>query len=114
MKKHLIHLLGGFTEDEVSNEAVRKLFNNVGPEDILRADGDVWLFRGKPLMTAQVQALRIEAKSILASKTFQILDTELKWHTNKKLREAQTERQLDAAKMIEYTWDVIKTRLKRM
>lgn len=114
MKKFLIKLLGGFTEDELLNKALAKVYNNVGADDILRAEGQQWFFRNKPLMAVQVQALRAEAKSFLETKLFQILDLEVKWHVNKKLREAETQRQLDAAKLIEFTWDVMKTRLKRM
>ena len=140
MRKYLVKLLGGqmecelyhtFTDDdaierikniedtqkkyEILTLAVKKLFNTVNSDDILRqtSTGE-WFCEGKSLTQLEVNSLKREAVSILNTRFFTVLDKEVKYHTNRRMREATTILELEGAKCLEFVWDILKTRLKAM
>jgi len=127
MREWLIRRLGGFTDlddylasatdqdrQAILTQATEKLFNTVSADDILRVQDGVMMFEGQPMLTAQLETLRHEVGLIRSSLTFKILDREVKYHVNLKMREATTLAQLEAAKMLEFTWDILKTALKKI
>ena len=131
MKDWFIKKIGGFvtTDDfiekvkelpmddkyKILNLAVKKLFNTVSSEDLLKqTESGEWIVDGRPLVKGEYDNIIGQAKSFRESTLFKILDKEVKYHGNKKMREATTLFQLESAKMLEYVWDILKTRLKKM
>jgi len=115
MKNKLIKLLGGYTKDEVLTRAVKKLYNTIGSEDILREEMGQWTINGKPINDAIKKLLVSEAQIFLKSRLWQVLHTDIKYRANKVMFEkAQTEQDLIAGKLWLYTIDSIKTRLESL
>ena len=115
MKNKLIKLLGGYTKDEVLTRAVKKLYNTIGSEDILREEMGQWTINGKPINDAIKKLLVSEAQIFLKSRLWQGLQTDIKYRANKVMFEkAQTEQDLIAGKLWLYTIDSIKTRLESL
>src|SRR3990167_96885 len=115
MKNKLIKLLGGYTKDEVLTRAVKKLYNTIGSEDILREEMGQWTINGKPINDAIKKLLVSEAQIFLKSRLWQVLQTDIKYRANKVMFEkAQTEQDLIAGKLWLYTIDSIKTRLESL
>jgi hypothetical protein len=103
------------TEEErtkVLAESVATLFNTIGKEDILRQEKGVLYFGNTMLSPEQIKRLRGEAQAFKNMQLFKVLDNEVRYHANKKAMEAVNLDQLTAAKMIQYTWDVLKSRLE--
>lgn len=126
MKKLLIEKLGGYTtvEDALNSieseeekhklltKAVVKHFNTITEDDIFRKDGVNYTYKGKPLMDAQVESLRNQAKSLLESELFKMLELELQYQANLKMyRDSKDIIDLISGKLILWTWKVIKSRL---
>ena len=95
--------------------ATKKLFNTISSEDILKQNEDgSWMLEGKPLTQLEVKSLKSEAQAIQNTRLWKVLDKDVKYHCNQKMRAATTILELESAKVIEYTWDILKTRLKKM
>ena len=43
---------------QILTEAVKKLYNAIGPDDILRETQDGWIFQGRPMTQAEVTQLK--------------------------------------------------------
>ncbi len=128
--KKTIRLLGGFaTVDEaidsiqseeekhkILTRAVAKLYNTIDEDDVLKKDSKgQYTFKDKPLMPEQMESLRIQAKSLLSSFLFKVLDGELHYRASHKMfYEAKSVRDIIDAKQIEYVWDIIKNRLNKL
>ena len=95
----------------ILSQTVAKLFNTIGKEDTLRKVEGQWFLGDKELRPEQVRLVQSEIEQFRKMSLYHILDLEVRYHANKKMAEAQDLRQLDAAKMIQYTWDVLKSRL---
>jgi len=134
-KRKLIEKLGGFVDvddcieqiksidnleerNKVLSLSVKKLFNTVGKDDILKryvqGNMEQWWFEGKLLSPEEVKSLKREAESFRAMRLYKVLDMECRYQANKKMHEAQTLSQLESAKLLIWTWDVIKSRLREM
>ena len=100
----------------ILTEAVKKLFNTIGPDDILGVNEDgSWRFEGRDLLQVEVKELQEAGKQFSKSKLWKVLETELKYQANKKMfMESQSDMDLVAGKLLLFLTDVIKTRLKRM
>lgn len=123
----LIEKLGGYINaesaiDEVENletrkelltMAVKKLFNTIGPEDILkeRTDG-TWRFGRHSLNEAERNQIIAEAKQFSESKLWAVLTADVRWQANRRtFIGAKDELDFIAGKLWQYTFDCINTRL---
>jgi len=133
MKAWLIRKLGGFVgvddvvdhiyetdnleeRQHILTQAVRKLYNTVGPEDILKLhESGTWTFQGKALTKEEVLGLKREVEVFREMRLYKVLDAECKYQANKKMYlESTSIAHLESGKMMLFIWDVIKTRLKKM
>lgn len=130
LKVRIIRWLGGYvTVDEaissiwdkdeknkILTQAVRRLFNTIGAEDILRANitGE-WMHKGKILPDSQKNLLMAEAKNFTESLLWSILQDDVKYQANRKMYlTGKTEMDLVAGKLWTFTLDAMKTRLQSM
>src|SRR3990167_1859792 len=72
MKIWLIKKLG--LRDEVLTQAVRKLYNTIGPEDILKQNTEgQWIVEGRVISEAEKQLLISVANQFLSTKLWKVL-----------------------------------------
>lgn len=127
---YLIQELGGFATIEDAIEAIRekdskernailtmavkKLFNTIGPDDILQpVSGGQWLLEGKPLNKNQVELLMTEAAQLENTLLWKVLRKDVLYQANKKMYLlAENDMQVVTAKFWLYTFDVMRTRMK--
>lgn len=131
MRTWLIHKLKGFAnvEDFLENirkletkekyrildVAIKRLFNHVSEDEILhQTETGEWMFEGRPMVKGEYENVVEQARRLKDSFLFRVLDKDVKYQSYKKMREATTLFQLESAKMLEYIWDILKTRIKRM
>lgn len=125
----LIKKLGGFSDlDEyleskgkeekvyVLTLAVKRLFNTIGSEDILKVNEvGQWQFEGKLITEQEKSILIAEATQFLEMKLWKVLQKDIQWQTNRKMfLLAKTEDELTAGKLWLLTLDAFKTRLQSM
>lgn len=131
MKAWIIRHLGGFVDideaiDEIKRKdtlekysiltlAVRKLFNTISADDILREKNGQMYFQGRALSKGEGDLLKAEATRLLDSKLWTILNNDIQYQANKKLFVSSTSQDdMVAGKLFLYTLDVIKTRLNSL
>lgn len=133
MRRWLIEKLGGFvdtesaiqhildTDDEemrrqILTEAVKKLYNTISKDDVLRRSREgLLMFKGKILTANQLEILKNEAQAFEDSFLYRVLDTECKYRANEKMFvKSSTLMHLESGKVMTYLWDVIKTRVKQL
>lgn len=132
LRKLLIETLGGYPTIESAIDAihpkelkerrvlltlaVKKLFNTVGPEDILKpANGGQWMFEGKLLSKGQVELLMHEAAQIEQMLLWKVLQKDILYQVNRKMYlQSETDLHVVTSKFWLYTFDTFKTRLKSM
>lgn len=133
MKRWLIEKLGGYVDIDSAIEAiattndrearrkiltlaVKRLFNTIGPDDILRAQQDgTWLYQGKQLNKEIQKILAGQAKSFIDSDLWKILQVDIKHQANKKMYiEAEDHEAVGFGKMWMFTLDALRTRLTSM
>ena len=114
MKIWLIKKLG--LRDEVITQAVRKLYNTIGPEDILKQNTEgQWIVEGRVISEAEKQLLISEANQFLSTKLWKVLQADIKYQSNKKMYiESRSVDDITFGKMWTYTLDAIKTRLQSL
>lgn len=96
--------------------AVKRCFNTIGPEDILkvRYDGK-WILEEKPISDAEKDLLVAEADHFRKSFLWKALKTDVKHQANKAtFLKAQTDDDLTAGKLWMWTLDTFATRLKSL
>lgn len=131
MKKYLIELLGGFPDldsaiqfikktnnetakNDILTEVVKKLFNTISSEDILRYEDGEYIFQGRPLLPEELQQLKAEAEFFRKSKLWKVIDKDVKFQLNRKLyNEANITTDILWGKLILYYHDIINTRLSK-
>lgn len=127
MRVWLIKKLGGFTDihdllesisdekekDRILTKAIEKLFNSVSVYDIVRNENGVWMFGDRILTDVQYAILKEQAESFKKSFLFKVLDIDFKYNCNKKMRASVTNQELQIAKVVEYTFDILKNRLSK-
>ena len=126
MKNKLIKFLGGYTElnDFIENLdtaekyrlltlAVKKSFNTIGSDDILKENGvGQWMFQGKPITKATQDLIKAEAQQFLGTTLWRVLQADVQWQANRKMFIlAENEVQVVAGKLWTYTLDCLRTRL---
>lgn len=134
VSKRVINWLGGYAsideaieairtlEDrihrrEILTLAVKRLYNTVGVEDILKTDinSGQLTFQGKHLTKEETTVIIEEAKWLINSKLWKILESDMKYQANKRMFvEAIDPMQLEAGKLLVFLGDIIHTRLKRL
>src|SRR3990167_10560249 len=105
MRKYIIKLLNGFCDiddaidyikkiddkkkkEELLKEAVKRLYNVVSKEDILRQNIDgTMTFKGKPLTGAEVSHLKEEAAMLRGMKLWYIIKQDIRYQIGKKIWE---------------------------
>lgn len=129
MREWAIRLLGGFPNlgeaidyikekepDEkhrILTLAVKKLFNTISADDILRRNADgSWQLQGKPITPQEVDAMRSEADAIINTRMWKILQLDLKYHANKAMFvESSNNADLTAGKVLLLLTHHVRTRL---
>jgi len=128
MRSFIVKLFGGFTDAESAIDAattgererlltlaVKRLFNTISADDILKEVGNNWLYRGRILQEGEKDLLIAEATQLLNSKLWLILQNDVKYQANRMLYlESRDNTDLVAGKLWTYTLDAIETRLKSM
>lgn len=101
---------------EILTEAVRKLYNAISADDILRQEKDgTWIFQGRPLTGVEVSQLKEEANYLKGMKLFYIIKQDLRHQIGKKIwEEAKCMDDILWGQLITWIWDVINTRIKKM
>lgn len=113
-----IDSLKGDTEGKtmILTRAVRRLFNDIGAEDILKENSKgEWLYKGKVLSDAKKKVLVAEALHFTQTTLWEIFQDDVKYQANKKMfLESKTELDIVSGKLWLYTIDTFKTRLNSM
>jgi hypothetical protein len=127
MKSKIIEWLGGYPtiEDAIeaikTNEnrttlltlAVKKLFNTIGSDDILKEDekGN-WMYEGKTISPEVKKLLIAEAHQLQGMNLWKVLQSDVKYQINRKMfLLAENDLHLTAGKLWLFTFDAFKTRL---
>lgn len=127
MKNWIIKLLGGYTNfleaiDDIEDRqekhkiltmALKKTFNTISADDILREKNGKWYFQGKALSDAQRKLLVLEAQQFINTKLWQIIKEDTVYQVYKKMYLlSENDLHVITAKFWKYTFDTIETRLK--
>ena len=126
LKNKIIRLLGGYTNfleaidgidrkerNKILTLALKKTFNTISADDILREVNGKWFFKGKALSDAQRKLLIIEAQQFVNTKLWQIVKEDTEYQVYKKMYLlAENDLHVITAKFWKYTFDTIETRLK--
>ena len=101
---------------EILTEAVKKLYNSIGPDDILKQNPDgTWTFQDRPITQTEVEQLRAEARVILGMKLWRAIKLDIRYQIGKKVwEEANCMDDILWGKLLTYLDDIIRTRLQRM
>lgn len=93
--------------------AVKRLFNTIDADDILKPAGaNQWRFEGKTLREDQVHLIVTEAAQIEGMLLWKVLKKDILYQANKKMFQlAENTEHVVTAKFWLYTFDVMKTRL---
>ena len=101
---------------EILTLAVKKLYNAISADDILRQQLDgTWLFQGKPLMGVEVAQLKEEANYLLGMRLWRVIKLDIRYQLGKKMwEEANCLDDILWGKLLTYLDDIIRTRLQKM
>ena len=129
IKAFVIRKLGGFStvneaieeiikrdgpeKFKILNHAVKRLFNTLDEDDILKvtAEGN-WIFQGKQMTDGQKKMLIAEATQFVGTKLWEVLQIDLKYQANRKMYiESKSDMDLVAGKLWTFTINTLKTRL---
>ena len=101
---------------EILTLAVKKLYNAISADDILRQQPDgTWLFQGKPLTGVEVAQLKEEANYLLGMRLWRVIKWDIRWQLAKKMfEEAKVKDDLIWGQLLIYLDDIIRTRLQKM
>lgn len=129
IKRILIEALGGFpTVDAAIDEiqrmdlperkkvltlAVRRLFNTIGPDDILHEDAEGrWIAEGMVVDERKRRLYAAEAAQIEGSELWKVMQRDAQWQANRRMYIlGKTEQDLIAGKLWTFTFDAFRTRL---
>lgn len=100
----------------ILTEAVKHLFNTVGPEDILKRNSKgEWVFENRVLHKAEVEDLQVQAISLINSKFWRVLQADIKFQLNRKMfLESNITMDMMWGKLVLYLNDIINSRIERM
>lgn len=96
--------------------AVRRLFNTIGPEDILRQDtSGAWMFQGKEMSEASRKLVQAEAAVFEESTLWKVLQADIRYQANRRMYLlGKTEADMTAGKLWSYTLEAFRTRIVSM
>lgn len=130
LKHKIIEFLGGYVSAEdainaiekyeerrlVLTYAVKRLFNTIGPDDILKENEyGQWSVGGKVISDDRKKQLIKEANDLQQTYLWDIIQLDLQWQPNRKMYIlATSDLEITAGKLWQYTVDCINTRLKSM
>ena len=119
VKKKIVELLGGYYPPVTPHKAltlrVADLFSTVSDEDIIKIEGSAWYINGRELTDEEKAQLKSEARSLQNMLLWKSLCEEVHLHAYKKgYLEATKEFDLIGGKMLMYSIDIIKTKIKRI
>ncbi len=115
MKNALIHLLGGYSKDDVLREAFKEIYLPLNPEDVLHVKEGDWLFMGKPLRLEQVEQIKLEAKQLNEMKLWGIIKLDVRYHLQRKMfEEVRIKEDLVWGQLASFLWDIVKTRVNQL
>lgn len=134
MRGWLIRVLGGYASLDEAIEAmrqdknaehrrkvltlaVRRLYNTIGPEDILKTDkaSGQLTWQGRPVSKEEMQVLIEQAKNMLQSRLWKVLEADIKYTANRRMFvESVSVDDITAGKLVTYYADIIHTRLKNL
>lgn len=134
MRERIIRALGGYAsldeaidairleQDGVKRRtlltyAVKRLYSSVGADDILKTDktSGQWTYMGKPISKEETAVLIEQAKWILDSRLWKVLQTDIKYQANKRMFvESVDVHDITAGKLLLFYGDIIHTRLKKL
>jgi hypothetical protein len=134
MKNWIIRKLGGFPDfqsaldhvkkmEDISSknllltEAVKHLFNTIGPDDVLKRDPETRLLRfGSRMMTeTEEKQLKSDAQLLLSMKIWQVIRMDIKYQLNKKMFEESTiTMDIVWGKLLLFYDDIIRSALQRL
>ena len=111
--RKLIRFVSKEDRDEILTVLVKRLFNTIEADDILREKNGQWICEGKVISENEKKLLIVEAKQLLNMKLWNVLQNDIKYQANRKMYlHAEDVMQLTAGKLWLYNLDAIKTRLK--
>ena len=100
---------------EILTKAVKRLFNTIGADDILKEKDGKWFLQDKAISEGNRKGLISEANMFLGSQLWKVLQLDIKYHSNKRMfLESKNEIDMIAGKLWLFTLDSIKTRLESM
>lgn len=94
--------------------SVRRLYNTIGPDDILRETPEgQWLFEGKALDERNRKLIIAEANQIESMTLWKVLQKDIQYQSNRRMfLIGKTETDIIVGKIWLYSFDAIKTRLR--
>lgn len=103
-------------KQRILSEAVKRLYNSIGAEDILHQEPDgVWMFRGRPLTSTEMSELKQEAVLLSKMHIWNVIRMDIRYQLGKKMfEEAMVKDDVVWGQLLTFLNDVIQTRLKRM
>jgi hypothetical protein len=100
---------------EILTLAVRRLFNTIGADDILKPTDGRWTFAGKVMEKGMQDLVMAEAAQFENSTLFRILEKDILYQVNKKMFiGSENIDHVITAKFWLYTFDAIRTRLRSL
>ena len=111
-----LHELPTTDKHRILTEAVKELFNTIGPEDILKVREDgAWMFEGRQLTDGEVENLKKSAKAFRESLLWKVLKKDVQYQANQKMFvESEGEMDIIAGKIWLYALDVFENRIRKM
>lgn len=119
IRKKIVEWLGGYYPPTTPHKALTKrvahLFSTVTEEDIIKIEGLAWYIKGRELTSEEKAQLKAESRSLQNMLLWKLLCKEVQFHAYKKgYLEATKEFDLIGGKMLMYSLDIIKTKIKRI
>lgn len=101
---------------KILTEAVKHLYNAIGPDDILQQNSNGnWMFRGKPMTNTEADQLKEEAAFLRSMKLWTIIKYDIRYQLGKKMwEEAKVKDDLVWGQLTTFLWDIINTRINKM
>ncbi len=113
--KHIKKIEDQESKGEILTEAVKYLFNTIGSEDILKYEDGQYIFQGRPLLPDEVSDLKNQAKVLLSSKLWKVLDMDVKYQLNRKMfLDSSVNLDIHWGKLLQYYHDILNTRIKNL
>ncbi len=113
--KKLLNCLTKEQKQEILTMAVRKFFNTISADDILKEKDGQWFYEGRAMNEASKKLLISQAEVLKEWQLWKILQDDIRYQANKRMfLDSKTENDLIAGKITLWTLDVISTRLKKM